>query len=612
VVKLSDRPMVEHGGRFVAGRGPRGYLGRFGKMLSGTTWAGLRSARNQHVVTLLMLPILLVWANYNIVFGLPEGVDNFVYSGFHLHLPEFLSSRFGDTYYASRIPWNALGYVAHRLLDTERALYAEHIFIFYVAAFSLYSAVSTIFANRSAAFAAAMLFGTNSWFLVSIGRDYVDGSYIACLLLSLATMAGAAFWRRWRLAAIGWGAAVALTVSLYVLLIILVPIEIGMFLCLNRMGQRRNVYLVAALGLIGAVGTTVCLGCISWFAGGKLLYLLPQITILPAVAANRFSWDTPLNKWLWKATYLFIPGAIWAFSAIWAVLGARSAFRKLQSPEGGADINGRLWIACVFCISGFLAYVALQASDIHVLDASDKASALFPFVFVVLCGILAAGRRELSQDKLIYTLTIIAVTLGPWIASGFELIAPPPEEYFSGPIAAIGWVASGSLILWIPFVSGQSKYLLVPLFFSVVGFGATNTDFISFPPDPFYKQARLAIFEASRDIAPYNPEITARFWFDANDPLFMQFQAVASTYLYQYSLINENFPSLTSANGSVSSIVSGDRVIILTSGDNPFPAANRAIADKNLVFCEVASRQIRREGIAFMFVVADAVPIKCR
>ena len=69
------------------------------------------------------------------------------------------------------MPWNALGYAAHRLLNAEHALYALHIFVFYVAAFSLYSAVSTIFANRSAAFAATMLLGTNSWFLVTMGWD---------------------------------------------------------------------------------------------------------------------------------------------------------------------------------------------------------------------------------------------------------------------------------------------------------------------------------------------------------------------------------------------------------------------------------------------------------
>jgi len=132
---------------------------------------------------------------------------------------------------------------------------------------------------------------------------------------------------------------------------------------------------------------------------------------------------------------------------------------------------------------------------------------------------------------------------------------------------------------------------------------------VSFPPDPFYKEARLAIFEASREISLYNPKATARFWYDLKDPLYPQLQALAATYLYGYSLINENFPSLTDVNGNVSSIVSGDRVILLTSGEDPLPAANRAVADRHLVFREVASKQVRREGTTFAFIVADAVPM---
>jgi hypothetical protein len=615
---LSNRATGESGYPSLAGGGPRAPLAYFRKSLSGAAGAALRSSRNQHVLALVILPILLVWINNNIIFGSPIGSDNFVYSGFHLHLPEFLSSRFADTYYAARMPWNALGYLAHRLLDTEQALYALRIFVFYVAAFSLYSAVSTIFADRSAAFAATMLFGTNTWFLAAIGWDYVDGAYVACLLLSLAMMAGAALGHRWRLAAIGWGATVALTVSLYILWTIFVPIEIGMFICLNRLGRRRDLYAVAALAFIGAVAALACMGCVSWFFGGKFLYLLPQIKSMVAVAANRSTWDVPLSRWLWRAPWLLIPAAIWAFSAVWTVLDARSAFGKFQSADREVDVNSRLWIASVFCVGALLLFVGLEVAGFRLFMFDDKARALFPFAYVVLGGVLAAGRREPSQHKLIYTLTVIVVTLAPWIAtatlaphiaSGFDLIAPHPS-FFMGPIAATVWVAIGFLVLWTPFVGGRLKYVLVTLFFSVISFGAGDNSWIKFPPDPFYRQATLAVFEASRAISPFNPKAQALFWFDAKDPLAEQLRDVVSTYLYQYSLLNENFPNLTDAKGDAASIEPGDRIIILTSGEDPLPAATRAVADKGLVFQQVVSKRIRREGIAFTFVVADVVRAK--
>jgi hypothetical protein len=568
----------------------------------------IRSSPNQHRLMLLALPILLVSINNTIIFGNTNDVDSFIYTGFHLHLPEFFRSRFADTYYATRIPWNALGYLAHRFLNTEHALYAEHILVFYLATFSLYWAVSTVFTDRLAAFAAVILLGTNAWFLSSAGWDYVDWPYTACLLLSVAALAGAAITDRWRVAAIVWGGAVAMTISLYILWAILVPLQIAMFLCLNRLDRRRNVLAVAALATAGAVAAFACMGCISWLAGGKLLYLLPQIMSMPVVAANRPLYDNPIGSWITAARWLFIPAAIWLFSAIWAVLYARPALQNLQTLGRQSDEKSRLWVCCVCCLAGFLVFAALQAVGFQMLAFPDKSHALFPFEYVVLGGVLAlAGRKIAQRHKPIYTLTVAALALAPWVASGFNLIAPTPS-YFMGLGATLFWVGAGALVLFIGLRGGLWQYALVIVLFSVIGFSSANRKMITFPPDPFYKQAMLAVFEASRDIAPYDRATRARFWFDIKDPLGSKFRNVASTYLFEYSLINENFPSLKNDEGRVSQIGPGDRVIILTSGGNPLPAADRALSGEHVVLREVAAKQIRRPGIVFMFVVADVLP----
>jgi hypothetical protein len=578
-----------------------------GKSLSRAAAAVLGSSRNQHVFVLLLLPILLWSLNDTTIFSKPVDLDQFVYAGFHLHLPQYLN-RFGFTYYATRIPWIALGYAAHRLFDIEHAIYVEHILVFYLAVFSLYASVTIIFANRQAAFAAAMFLGTHAWFLLGAGWDYVDGAYVGCLALSLATLGGAAFGRRWRLAAIMWGAAVALSITLYILWVILVPIEIALFLGFNRLGQRHKVHVIAALGLCGAIAAMVCMGCISWLAGGKLLYLLPQITILNSVAANRFNYDIPLYHWLRQAVYLLAPGAVWLFSLLWAAQNGRAALRKLRSPDSEGDVNGRLWLACVCCVVGFLLFLGFELADFHLLYFADKTRALLPFELLVVGGTLALGRRESFQRyEYAYTLTIILVTLGPWVASGFNLITPHPQ-YFAGLTAMACWIVGGALILWVRPVSTKLKYLIVALFFSATGFGPANIVWMTFPPDPHYKEERLAIFEASQEIWPYNKNLKARFWYSDKDPLIEVLRGVASIYLYEYSLVNENFPNLTSSYGTVSSIASGDRIIFLTSGGDPLPAANRAVADKHLIFHVVASKQFRREGNSFTFIVADVVP----
>ena len=254
-------------------------------------------------LTIALLPFILLTINDTWIFSDVYGIDRWIYSGFHLHLPEFLKA-FGDTYYASRVPWTVPGWLLHSALADAHALYVLHFAVFYLAVFSLYFTIRTIFANAAAACAAALLLGTQSYFLYAVGWDYVDGPSIAFLLGSFAAMASAAIHRRWRLAAVMWGVATSLAVSTYILLVVFVPVQIAMFLFLNRFRGKRPTLAVAALFFLGGAIATLCLGLINWLLGGHFLYFLAQINRIPIAASKRFKYYQPFEQWAWSAPWL--------------------------------------------------------------------------------------------------------------------------------------------------------------------------------------------------------------------------------------------------------------------------------------------------------------------
>ncbi len=558
-------------------------------------------------LAIVSLPFILLAINDNWIFSLPIVIDRWIYSGFHLHLPQFLQT-FGDTYYASRLPWTVFGWLLHSVFDDTHALYVLHFAVFYLAVFSLYAAVRTLFANTVAACAAAVLLGTNSYFLVAAGWDYVDGPSMACSLAATAAMASAAVRPRWRLAALMWGVAACAMVSMYLLLVLFVLIQIGMFLLLNRLRGKRPVAAVAALFTAGGVAAMLFFGLINWLVGGPFLYILNQIRVLTAVANVQFENGVAFDDWAWTAWWLFAPMITFAFSCAYVAINAKSASNKIRLSGSEEDSKISLFICCLAGIAASLIYAGLEANHFDRLQMSYFADALFPFAYLTLGGALAVVIGQSGQVRQLGFLAATAlIALVPWVLASLGYIFPR-RDLFSGPIFESGWIVAGALLVSFyvqrPYHRLAGGALLI-LFFSIVNLGAPTVQ-IDYPPNPVFKQQILAVFDASRQVSRYNSDARARFWFDENDPNAQVLQDVVSTYLYEYSLVNQEFPKLIAADGRQSSVAPGERVILLTSRDNdPVALANAAVADLNLLFEQVARIAIRRPGVAFTMVVTD-------
>jgi hypothetical protein len=552
---------------------------------------------------IVLMPLVLLAVNVNWIFSEPIFVDRWFYSGFHLHLP-LLQSAFGDTYYASRLPWTVIGWLLHSALGDERALYVLHFAVFYLAVFSLYAAIRTIFASSSAAGVAAVLLGTNSFFLVAAGWDYVSGPLMACSLASIAAMAGTAISRRWRVAAFLWGIAACSMVSMYLSMVLFVPIQVGMFLFLNRLRGKRSVVLAAVWTSAGGLAAMLFMGLINWVSGGPFLYILNQIRVVGSVTAGRFEYVLPSFDWIWLAVWLLVPAITFAFSCVFVAFHARSAWKSLRLVDVGADLTVFLFVCCTADIAASLIYVGLEALRFPALEIHFFANALFPFAYLTIGGALAIATKQANQIRQLWFIVgAVTVAFLPWLLATSGHIFPN-MDLFTGAILGSSWVVAGAFL--ISSLVRKSYWpltgsMLLVLFVSIINLGAPTTQ-IDYPPNPAFKQQTLAVFDASRQLRRYNVGARAHFWFDDSDPSATLLRDVAATYLYTSNLVNQNVPRLVAADP----VIPGERVILLTSkGDDPVALANLAAADQFLSFEQVARIDTHRPGVAFTSFVAD-------
>ena len=149
-------------------------------------------------------------------------------------------------YYGSRVPWNVLGFIVHRFFSPGTSLIVLALLLFYASAYSLLYAIYALFKNASAGFIAACALGTNSWFLLAIGWNYVDGPSIACTLLSIAALVATAHGSLSKTSSAVWGVLSAALVALYPFNLILIPVELLLFLGIDRLANRRAGLNIAA------------------------------------------------------------------------------------------------------------------------------------------------------------------------------------------------------------------------------------------------------------------------------------------------------------------------------------------------------------------------------
>ena len=592
------------------------------------------NARASGIVALAALPLLLIALNDSWVFSAVGWLDPWLYTGYHLHLFDLVRA-YPDVYYETRIPWNVLGWAVHAVAGPKTALYILRLLLFYASTFSLFFAIDLIFRNPLAGFISACLLGTNTWFLWAIGWDYVDGPSLACLLMSFWALAGAAHARRWRLAASLWGAATAALMTLYIMLVVLVPLEILVFVLLNRLAQRRSLLQAGAFGILGLVCAMLVMGLINWRLGSNFLFLLPQIAAISAVAANRYEYAHPWTDWI-GSPWLLVPASAMLASAVLVIARGPRAIRHLLWPSAASmpEDQLRLFILCLACSGASAGFLIMEMINYYVLQMHYRADALLPFDFMAIGGFFALATTSSScRNRAILAVLALGLCLAPWALSltGMRLPALQGETasllaslittalslFFSGPFTQYLWAITGAILLIAITTLRRSipSTLTVALFslfsiISAVWVASTNSlgaiGQLSFSSDTLARDRTLAILSASRLVAKYNGDARSQFWYNAKDQEGPIYMSLASTYLRHE--VNENFPSLFNSEGVASPVIDGERLIILASHEDTVTAkANASLATRSMELSLIAREHVQTGIIQFDIVVADVV-----
>jgi len=559
------------------------------------------------VAILTIYPLLLISINRSWVFDRVGWLDPWIYLGYHVHIGNLLHD-FPGSYYEARVPWTVLGAIVHRIAGAELSLYILGLFLLYVSTFSLYYAVRVIFDSPIGALVSACILATNSWFLWAIGWTYVDGSAITLMLVSFAALTSAARERHWQGAATLFGAAAAATAAVYLLDVVFLPIQLGMFLVFNHFGKRRPVVAAGLYWIAGFAGAVIAMGVANWIAGGNFLFFTPTFVAARVVGGLGNPYYTSWNNWFWAAPWLLFPTFAFIASVFLGLTRGALILRRDGDEQISTELRCErdLLVVAVACILASGGFALIQASHFYsTLQVFYWANILLPFDFLVIGGCLASSlMRTTTRAAISYGIIAPILAIAPWLAGAFGWVhvplasssptnpnwmLQPVPVLLSGRINEPLWMlAGGILLIGATLIRHWSLRFGVVVFVTVVSI-ATITDEspIRLPGDAGFKDRTLIALDIAAVVDTFRKGALT-LWWDHDDRENKLFTSMSMMY-----------PNYNPA------LFPGRRLVFLGSGGKPPETVLQQLRDKDLVLVPVAREHVQHGAIGIDFLIAD-------
>ena len=516
---------------------------------------------------LLIVPIVLLLINDQWCFTQLRFIDPWFYLGFSLNYPDYAGEWFQNTYYGSRLPAILPSFLAHKLLPPLAANYVVHLAVYYLAIFSL-DYVLAAFISRKAAFATALFLGCYARFAGAVGSDYVDGTGIAFQLLALVFLIKAVKAEnvRWWLCASG--AAAAAMVHTHLLLFFYSPIFVILFLVLSK-SARGKTWLAILMEFLppfiaGAVSLTAMLGLINLLAGGAFFFFAASLQFAKSMSSVENPWRKPLAVWLPEARHLALALAMLVSSLIYVV-------RVSVGRSNSVDTNAPIRWAVALCLAGMsLTMVGLEALGQPILQYEYHPSYLIPLTFLGL-GLFVLeplGAVFWSSDNAAVkwprraAVVLTGGLLLAWvIPDGWREHWGVQEIYNTPPGLTWALCAGGTAMVLLRIFRPLDAWteVLALLGSGLVALAAGST-FLPLPQPA--RDSFVAVVAANRLVSPYIAERPHKFWYSKHAPLANDYLAISSTFLWQYSLVNDELPTLTKEQAQT--LHNYDRLLLMT------------------------------------------------
>jgi hypothetical protein len=556
-----------------------------------------------YLCCIVLTPAVQLAMNPNL-FITPGGpwIDSWVYTGCFLDFKaKFVM--FANTYYLTRLAWILPGSAVHALLPALAANYVLHLGFFYALLFAIYALVSHG-AGRPTAILITLVTAWSPIVLSALSWDYIDGAGIVFLAITWWCLERAAGGSRrawaWSFAA---GAGMACMVTTNLFLAVMAPITMLFFTVRVGLEQRWLILRTAGVAALGGAASLAAFSLVNVMFGGPWLFLAPSFAIARYVTSTPSIWKE--YAWYNRALWLVLPatgtaGAILHF-------GSRRAWRS--------GFTAAVQVTLLVTVALWTAY---ELRGIPLLQFSHYSSYLAPFALVALplqSGFRADGSAKSRIVLPLATLALLAAAHWlflirvPGLASTLMQLpgtaalvynaawfGPFGTESLTTFIAVAGGLGG---VLCLRFLSGTSRRwfgFIVGLTFMCA---AAPTNY----PPARHNSARadyLEIGAIERYVSANTDGRALRFWYDYDRNPTRPFRAVASTFFWSYTLVNERLPMMTAKEAAA--LPAATRLVFLVPAAADVDRARETLRMHGLETALVDQR-IFGEGKRSVFVV---------
>jgi hypothetical protein len=554
------------------------------------------------IACLLAMPAMLLAADPNL-FVNPGGngyIDPWVYTGLFISLPA-LARRFGETYYASRLPWLLPGFAAHSAFPPLLANYVLHFSFFLVLLFAAYALVSRG-VDRRAGFLAAVLMAGSPTILAALSWDYVDGAGIVFLVLTLCCLSEAARGgpRRtiWAMAA---GASTVCLIGSNLSLVLLLP-ACAAFLVAHRPDTSwTSIARIVVVAIAGAIASLALFGLVNQALGGQWFFLDASIKFVQLIRRSPNPWRTNAFNWM-HAPWLVLP----AYAAIGAVVHVTLRWRR--SSPFARSTQVALLVACA-------TWVVVDAfGDSVMLQYFYYTSYLAPLALIAL--VAQAGsvpRIRTLRGALALELASVAIVVLAHVVSrrqSAEVWIRLAGLFPSIRLTLMGVVTGATLLaglagIVILLAIRPPRLRWAAFFIAVVASFSGLSQFWPTGDVPTARADFADTVSAHRFIATTVGGDDMRIWSAEPAATAPPFQSIASTFLWTRLLVNADLPKLTAAEADA--IPLRARLVMLVRGQSDADAARAAMQRLGIDYLVVAQQHFGRDGRQFLVIVADVV-----
>jgi 4-amino-4-deoxy-L-arabinose transferase-like glycosyltransferase len=518
------------------------------------------------MLVLFLLPLAILLVDHQWIFGDPVR-DPWIYYGYFRNGPEYLAT-FKQLYYSSRPSVIFPGYWVHSLLAPIPGNLVLHLGMYWASLFSFY-AVARVFFGARAALLSALCLGSNPFFLLAVGQNYVDGFGITYFLLALLglTVAGRGRFRKISLAFAGACAAAMISANLFY--VIFLPFIVVFFLNVDRRERPREILPSAALFSAGGAAAFASFGFLSKAAGGSFLYLLSSSRFVRSFVQQANPFKAPWRQWL--------PGAVWLSVPVIISIGSLIVLIRSRPREAGGTGRRVRFAQLLFIAFAFLMLGCQLSPYAAVLQYSYYASLLIPLASLAFAGQVAFLLRAAPSPGWLPGLILAAAVL----TAGLGLNDPQrlPLSRFPALLALL--VGLGAPIaLWIGAAGARTAAILL---LSVAVSQSVAKQFVPFGRSfEQFHQDRASLFreidESITAVRQIDRSGNVFFWWDASEDLAQVYDCIAATSLSGKRIVNLGFPDTRGGVMADGGRMTPHMKIVILSREPQFAKAENALS----------------------------------